>query len=770
MSRYEAVSRHRHSPAVPAVSVIIAAYADDRWHDTLEAITSAVQQTCPPLEVILVIDHNPGLAERARAEFDGIRVVENTGEKGASGARNTGVRHSRGEIVIFLDDDAVATPDWLYSLCRHFSQPEVFGVGGGLTLAWRKPRPRWFPREFDWVLGGSYRGMPEVAAPMRNVWSGNMAIRRTAFDRVDGFRPGFGKTGRVSRPEDTDLCLRVLKTLPSGFWMYDPSARVAHKVPVERSTRLFFLRRCWNEGRGKAALARFMGAYASTSLERQYATHVLPRAFVRELSLGIARGDIASLERCAAILIGLMLAVAGFLAEMVVGRRDPHTPPDWGRAASGEAPKFVTARGGSFRPISVAEWDVLEPVPAIRRGEHQNWSGGRVHLLVRLATEPLGWTDFDIESTACFTSSATSAVWQSFRTAINDRLAGSGLSRVNALPEDGLKLDPNWMEFVRERRRLLKDAPPISVIVCTRDRPDRLAQCVAELARLDYPHYEIVVVDNAPADPGAVPAALESLDVAVPVRYVMEARGGLSRARNTGWRTAGADILAFIDDDEVPDRYWLAEIVRGFSARAKVGCVTGMALPAELRTEPQEWFEQYGGHSTKRGFNREIFESGHPQSPLYPLPPFGTGANMAFRREVLDDIEGFHIALGAGTPAKASEDTFAFTRALLAQHIVVFQPTAMTWHFHRETLPELMQQFRAMGTGTVAYYAALISYKPKLLFSILSLIPLAIKDFHRRDSARDSTTGDFPDVLLRTELRGMLEGVPAYVRSARSRR
>jgi hypothetical protein len=118
----------------------------------------------------------------------------------------------------------------------------------------------------------------------------------------------------------------------------------------------------------------------------------------------------------------------------------------------------------------------------------------------------------------------------------------------------------------------------------------------------------------------------------------------------------------------------------------------------------------------------------------------------------------------------ASEDTFAFTRALLAKHTVVFQPSAMTWHFHRETVLGLTEQFHAIGTGTVAYYAALIAYKPTLVFSLLSLIPVAIKDFHRRDPTRDATMHGFPDSLLRSEWKGMLEGIPAFVRSARARR
>ena len=144
-----------------------------------------------------------------------------------------------------------------------------------------------------------------------------------------------------------------------------------------------------------------------------------------------------------------------------------------------------------------------------------------------------------------------------------------------------------------EREHLLEDAPEISVVLCTRDRAARLADCVRQLARQEYPSYEIVVVDNAPADPNAVPAVLESLDLSVPVQYIFELSGRLGG--NAGWRAAKADIIAFTDDDAVPDRYWLAEILRGFSARSKVGCVTGIVLPAELRTEPQQWFEQLGG-------------------------------------------------------------------------------------------------------------------------------------------------------------------------------
>ena len=87
-------------------------------------------------------------------------------------------------------------------------------------------------------------------------------------------------------------------------------------------------------------------------------------------------------------------------------------------------------------------------------------------------------------------------------------------------------------------------------------------------------------------------------------------------------REFGGDIVAFTDDDAIADVYWLAEILRGYAARPSVGCVTGVILPAELRTQAQDWFEQFGGLSKGRGFEREIFEPGHPQSPLFPFPPF----------------------------------------------------------------------------------------------------------------------------------------------------
>ena len=531
---------------------------------------------------------------------------------------------------------------------------------------------------------------------------------------------------------------------------------VTHKVPVERSTVRFFLRRCWNEGVGKAHLARLTGINASTAMERRHATRVIPRAFGRELWHAVMRRNVAHLQRSAFLAVGLMLTTIGLLTELVRQNR---------RVGAVTGADTSSCPEPSFRPVCLAEWDVLTPFSSAQQDELWHLGGGPVRLLVRMGTEPLGYADFECEKSETLPGLAAAAVSAEFRSKVNSRLSRSGLPVVSQIPVGGLTIEPNVLAFGAERQRLLADAPEVSVVVCTRDRPASLAACLRQLARQEYPSFEIVVVDNAPSDRDAVPAELASLDLPVRVRYVLEPRGGLSWARNAGWQAAAADIVAFIDDDEVADTNWISELIRGFSARPEVGVVTGMILAAEVRTEPQEWFEQFGGHSKGRGFTQEIFDGDHPQSELYPLPPFGAGGNMAFRRAVLSNINGFNVALGGGTPTMGGEDTFAFTQALLSRHTVVYQPTALVWHHHYDTLAGLATQLRGYGTGLTAFYAALISGRPRLLLPLARLIPNAVKDMRGKDSIRTATMRTFPADLLGTHRIGMLKGVAAYALS-----
>ena len=183
---------------------------------------------------------------------------------------------------------------------------------------WQSNRPRWLPYEFDWAMGCSYRGMPTTAATVRNVWTGNMVIRRQAFTAIGGFRQGFGKVGHRSRPEDTDLCIRAKVFSGSGIWVYEPAAIAEHNIPADRNSVSYFLRRCYYEGQGKAALISFNGAGQSTSEERHYIRRVLPLGVVRGLRETL-HGDVTGLARSLAIIVGLSVTSVGFIADRALG-------------------------------------------------------------------------------------------------------------------------------------------------------------------------------------------------------------------------------------------------------------------------------------------------------------------------------------------------------------------------------------------------------------------------------------------------------------------
>ena len=160
------------------ISVVICAYTEDRWDQICAAVHSVRAQSRPSAEIILVVDHNPALFERARASLTNVTVVVNEQASGLSGARNTGVARARGEIIAFLDDDAVAHEDWLKFLVDPYEDPRVAGVGGLTLPRWQTGRPAWLPEEFYWVIGCNYRGMAPSGAPVRNLIGANMSFRR----------------------------------------------------------------------------------------------------------------------------------------------------------------------------------------------------------------------------------------------------------------------------------------------------------------------------------------------------------------------------------------------------------------------------------------------------------------------------------------------------------------------------------------------------------------------------------------------------------------
>ena len=242
----------------PSASVIVCTGSDSRWWWLLDALASLAQQTVRPEEIIVVVDHNPDLLQRVKREMRDATAVPNLVTRGLAGSRNTGVARSRSEIASFIDDDAVAAPDWLERLVHSYSAPHVAGVGGKIDPIWEAGRPRWFPPEFAWVVGCTYVGLPATTAPVRNLIGCNMSFRRQVLLEVGGFRSGFGQSSGVPlrRCDETELCIRVGQRWPACVLLYEPGAVVLHHVPPQRSRVRYFAHRCFSEGLSKAQVTQ----------------------------------------------------------------------------------------------------------------------------------------------------------------------------------------------------------------------------------------------------------------------------------------------------------------------------------------------------------------------------------------------------------------------------------------------------------------------------------------------------------------------------------
>jgi GT2 family glycosyltransferase len=439
------------------------------------------------------------------------------------------------------------------------------------------------------------------------------------------------------------------------------------------------------------------------------------------------------------------------------------TSPTAGSAVHAETPERNTAE--TFSPSKIVEVELTEPLPGLDPYDQYR----SAFVLARLRTEPIGVCTVRLADAGIPPDQLATQIWGELSKPIIDRFVASGLAAPTKLTGAGIKAEPDAWPFLLSRSAALADAPSISVIVCTRDRPAQLEKCLERLGHLAYPRFEVVVVDNAPTS-DAVQIIVESYaGASTKFRYCRETRPGLSWARNAGIAATTNEVIAFLDDDDEPDEYWLAGIAIGFARSNHIGCVTGMILPARLDTAAEGLFEQIGGHIKGRGFTRETFSKSGPQSPLFPLPPFGTGANMAFRREVLEKIGGFDVALGAGTPTSAGEDTLGITLAMLEGYEVAYEPSALMWHYHRQDLSSLSRQLHGYSIGLTAFYAALLRHRPSVILPLLQLLPAAA-GYMKNPSGASESAPDLGGGVDRRRLQGMLAGPFFYMSSVRKQR
>ncbi len=717
-------------------SVIICAYTLDRWDDLVDAVNSCAHQTLAPVEVIVIIDYNDELERRAKDAFEGVEVIANHFTKGLSGARNSGVSAARGDVLVFLDDDAYAESTWLEELCRPLSLEGVAGTGGWIVPNWPAKPPRWFPSTFLWVLGCSYQGLPENGAAIRNPIGASMAMKKEIFSAAGGFTSGLGRVGTVPLGcEETELCIRYSHNRPDQKFVIARDAIVHHRVPNARLSTKYFLSRCWAEGLSKAAVSRLVGAGGGLSSEASHVTKAIPLEIFSTLAM-FATYPRDALRRISLIVSGSLVAAAGLLRGTVAVRNSPlHVEPvdlRVGQVESANMPSTLSPQE-PWRPIAIVGIDISGPFGDIRIPEGHN-----------------------------------ERVW------VEGMRRGQVVGREEMIAVDGCLLAKNIEEFAgrfagcEPARDEVDDAdlPRASVVVPTICRhPEDLVRTVRHLLELDYPDFEVVVVDNRRSAKDAFP----DFSGDTRVRVVKESEPGISAARNHGYQVATGDFIAFTDDDVIVDSQWLRAMANRFVLSPEVDAVGGLVLPAELATEPQVWFEEYyGGFS--RSLELGIFDaSSCPDDPVYPYAPgrFAAGCNMAFRRNTLQRIGGFRLELGTGTPARGGEDLAAFFEIITTGGTVAFEPAALVRHFHRRTQEEFELQVHAYGVGLAAFFVCEIWHRPSHLFEILRRLPSGVRWFVRSRSERSPVgTSHYPPHLRRIQIRGIIQGPSSYLRSA----
>jgi len=257
------------------------------------------------------LDPDPDLVEFYESRLtEDVKVITSQ-KRGLSNARNAGVRSAKGEIIAFVDDDAIADKNWLENLVRNYDDPNVVGVGGLIKPWWQDGYPVWFPEELNWIVGCSYKGLPERKARIRNPIGCNMSFRKNVFEEVGYFRSDIGRFGkRLLAGEEPELSMRILESIPNSKIMYEPFAVVHHRVGKKRKSLKYLWERSFYEGVSKASIRNPRKGFSSAlSTENEYLKYLLRNAIPSRLRRIY---NIGSLCQLVVLLFSLSAVFVGF--------------------------------------------------------------------------------------------------------------------------------------------------------------------------------------------------------------------------------------------------------------------------------------------------------------------------------------------------------------------------------------------------------------------------------------------------------------------------
>lgn len=282
--------------------------------------------------------------------------------------------------------------------------------------------------------------------------------------------------------------------------------------------------------------------------------------------------------------------------------------------------------------------------------------------------------------------------------------------------------------------------PAATVAICTLNRADQLAKCLQHVTALDYPQFDVLVIDNGDNDATAETARRFGVQC---IRSVVP---GLSRARNDAARSCRSEIIAYIDDDAIPERDWLAALATEFEDPAV------MAVAGHI--QPPEDFARHG-------VARKVDQSTPDWFSITNFGGIGDGGNMAFRMSAFSAWAGFDERLGLGSIICAAEEHRAFFSLVALGGCCVSTPNAVVRH--RDTWSgRRASNFEA----AIAYSLLLFSEEPR--WRPLLLKHAAKHLLSKRRSWREHRALPSEEPLNFSEkVRAALAGARLYSRAAK---
>lgn len=777
-----AVPRSGRRTSGPRPTVAVAVCTRDRPEQLRRCLDALSRLRSRPDELLVVDNGADPRTREVVASCVGARYVVEP-RPGLDWARNRALLEARSDVVAFTDDDTQAHPEWVAALGEAFAEePTAMAVTGLVTPLELTTSAQVL---FE-VLGGFGRGFRrkwfsaavaqgQVAASVFGGTGGagtgaNMAFRRKPFLALGGFDPALDVGTATGGGGDLEAFFRVVAS--GALLVYEPSAVVRHEHRHTFADLLLQMR-----GHGTGSYSYFLGAGRRYGPRQGFSFFRLATSWARTRHVG---GLLESLRHPTVIPPALRLAESRGALDAVVGRYYAQARRDAALIGAGSSPLPLVRPPAQERtpraPDPVIDVD-LSDAPVVVAGVVAPAGHRRLRVRVLQDGQPQHVVTVLAHGAAVSSARLRTALVEALGPALLSPGLGWGGAPAQVLqaPEPVVVDLPGFPPLTRSQvdglRVLLDDgASPSSpapftgtatVLLCTRDRPEQLRTALAALKAEDL---DVVVVDNS-SDPAASrEAAADHPRVVV----VHEPQPGLSRARNTGLPACTGDVVVTVDDDVIVLTGWAPALLTPFNDPA-VAAVTGGVLPARLDTVAAQSFEDYGGlhrGPARRTFTRTWLHAG--DRPAYTWE-IGATANAAFRRAALEEVGPFNEHLGPGTPAGVGEDTEMFYRLLEAGHQVVYEPTAVVLHQHRETLAALSGQLRAYARGHVAYHLELAVRQgdrrglPRVVLGVPRYL---------LQQCRTSLSGfdDVPLQLLWAQARGHVAGLGAWAHGVQMER